>query len=67
MNIKQKNVALKYHLCINVCTFVPQLVITLFCVKPFVSVLERNFTNNNTPSMPLFDAHLEGFFFYSHE
>ena len=24
---------------------------------------DRNFTNNNTPSLPLCDAHLEGFFF----
>lgn len=26
--------------------------------------IERIYTNNNTPSMPLFDAHLEGFFFF---
>lgn len=24
---------------------------------------DSNFTNNNTPSMPLYDAHLEGFLF----
>lgn len=25
--------------------------------------IDSNYTNNNTPSMPLFDAHLEGFLF----
>jgi hypothetical protein len=32
-----------------------------FVCKLFSS--DRFITNNNTPSMPLFDAHLEGFFF----
>ncbi len=27
---------------------------------------EQYLTKDNTPSMPLFDAHLGGFFFYSH-
>ena len=65
--MKQKIVVPKYLFYIIVCTFVPQLGTTLFFVPPFISVLDFIFTNNNTPSMPLYDAHLEGFFFYSHE
>lgn len=67
MNAKQKIVPIKYLFYKNVHTFVPQLGTSLFFVPPFVSVLDCIFTNNNTPSMPLYDAHLEGFFFYSHE
>jgi hypothetical protein len=67
MNVKQKIVHLKYLFYINVRTFVQQLRISIFQAKPIVSYLDCNFTKNNTPSMPLYDAHLEGFFFYSHE
>ena len=67
MSGKQKIVEPKYLFYINVRTFVQQLKISLFQAKIIVSYLDCNFTKNNTPSMPLYDAHLEGFFFYSHE
>lgn len=50
-----------------VTTFVSELVLFLFKTIQVLFSLARNFTNNNTPSLPLFDAHLEGFFFYIHE
>ncbi len=53
MNSKQKIVPLKYLFYKNVYTFVPNLVVRLFFVTPSLSALDRIFTNNNTPSMPL--------------
>lgn len=49
------------------CTFAPPLMkqFLLLCVK--VSVGRFNRTQNNTPPMPLLDAHLGGFFFSAHE
>lgn len=46
-----------------VCTFAPSLGVNLLFLNRYVFLSVSNFTNNNTPSMPLFDAHLEGFFF----
>ena len=43
--------------------FVPQMIVIFVLQINYIFQLERNFTNNNTPSMPLYDAHLEGFFF----
>lgn len=39
----------------------PQKTSNIFCYFLCISFSESIFTNNNTPSMPLYDAHLEGF------
>lgn len=50
----------------NVCTFVLSFGTDLLYQNRFIFHSDSTFTNNNTPSMPLFDAHLEGFFFLKH-
>ncbi len=39
----------------------------IFCNIVVCSSHYSSLTNNNTPSMPLRDAHLEGFFFLCYE
>lgn len=39
----------------------------LICKNVVCSTHYSSLTNNNTPSMPLYDAHLEGFFFLCYE
>ncbi len=59
MKIEPKNIVyLKKY-----CNFASNIY-AMYCMYFYTESFK---TNNNTPLMPLFDAHLRGFFFLSHE
>ena len=57
--INSNNCVLLYPLTTTNCFFICN---NVACFTHYSSL-----TNNNTPSMPLCDAHLEGFFFLCYE
>ena len=59
-----KNKQIHYKVYENIVTFVPVKRYTITKYGLILTLLPRtNIFKNNTPSMPLHDAHLEGLFF----
>jgi hypothetical protein len=63
--MKRKNILKKFTEFKNCCTFALPLLVQHVVRFAFGSLFKgSNFTNDNTPPMPLHDAHLGGLLFF---